>query len=763
MANGVTDFEAILERARKMAAGSGTSTVPRNAKGEQTYRAFLEQQNPFQPFQDRLDANLAKVDEIPRPTYYNADNNPLGLPLDDSVGANLLRLALNAGMKGVDLGVRGTGIAAAPLAAAVQSALPESMGGISLGSPSEYEKYLESEIFPQLASMKAQRDRYTGLAEALTAPRSGPVGASGIIAGGPTYAQTATPADQNAALRSQLAAAQAAAEKDGSIYIDERTGQIVGDSTMMRNQMEGNDPLMIGGDTFFPSDDVDAVDYNTVSQFIKENEGTASGDGSGKSGKGVTQESADQTGDPLLMTGTGEQDFSETGSAAGGGQTTQQKKSNLYAGLLKESFDNYNTLLGNAPSGAKTMEEYKKEFSDATGIDITGQPDNSAALTAFGLALMQNKAGKGFDVGELLSETGKAGEKALPLMAQARKEAREAQIAAGQYALGASKEDRLARAKSLDEATKYLVGRRDTILDQQRARIEAMDDFEKQRIATIELETLKAGFDAEIKWQEALAAANEPNFKVGNTKDWEPLGNTMPVKITMGIKEKDGRPVFLYPAEQAETLGQALADVTDGMNSLDSLRDKIIEASRTDAGEFAGISGQKAYEVYQQWAASLGYEAGAVPQFDKDGKYTGNSERQMPVQEADAIRQRLIAQFKRFLTQETGNGISNVDVKNIENLLGQVNFLTDPQGALNRLEEVRAIFQASESKITGALKKFDNRDRYQSPEEYDLARKAISDGINRAFYKKGSISDNVGDSFNFTRDDAGNQVYDFTQ
>ena len=74
------------------------------------------------------------------------------------------------------------------------------------------------------------------------------------------------------------------------------------------------------------------------------------------------------------------------------------------------------------------MRSTKKEFSDATGIDISGQPDNSAALTAFGLALMQNKAGKGFNVGELLSETGKAGEKALPLMAQARKEARQVKL-----------------------------------------------------------------------------------------------------------------------------------------------------------------------------------------------------------------------------------------------------------------------------------------------------------------------------------------------
>ena len=444
-------------------------------------------------------------------------------------------------------------------------------------------------------------------------------------------------------------------------------------------------------------------------------------------------------------------------------ETTEQKKSSLYAGLLKESLDNYNTLVDNAPSGAKTMEEYKKEFSDATGIDITGQPDNSAALTAFGLALMQNKAGKGFDVGALLSETGKAGEKALPLMAQARKEAREAQIAAGQYALGATKEDRAARAKSLDEATKYLVGRRDKILDDQRARIEAIEDFDKQRLATIELETLKAGFDAEIEIQKLLTEANEPNFKVGNVKDWKPLDNKDNVILSIGLKEKDGRPVFLFPAEQATTLGEALADVVDGLNGMDSLRDKIIAASRTSAGKFAGISGQKAYEIYQGWAASLGYEAGAVPQFDDDGNYIG-TKREMPIQEADAIRERVIAQFKRFLTQETGNGISNVDIQKIDNLLGKINFLTDPQGALNRIEEVREIFLKAESKLTSTIKMMDNKDRYQTPEEYDLARKAISDGINRAYYKKGTISGGgAGDRFAFTRDADGNQVYDFTQ
>ena len=589
------------------------------------------------------------------------------------------------------------------------------------------------------------------------------------VAGGPTYAQTPTDADQDSAIRSQIEDARAISDESGSVNF---TGDVGPGSLVAGNifKPEPADRNPAGGTLFGdPVETTPAQDQETAGILTKLIQDSATRGGAetaatdGKESSTTVQgDVTDITDQPDDLVETDPRFGAET-SIGSGGQTTEQKKGSLYEGLLKQSLDSYNTLVDNAPSGAKTMEEYKKEFSDATGIDITGQPDNSAALTAFGLALMQNKAGKGFDVGELLSETGKAGEKALPLMAQARKEAREAQIAAGQYALGATKEDKAARAKSLDEATKYLVGRRDTILDQERARIEALEDFDKKRIAEIELETIKAGFDAEIEWQKTLAAANEPNFKVGNVKDWQPLGNTMPVKITMGIKEKDGRPVFLFPAEQAETLGQALADVTDGMNSLDSLRDKIIEASRTPAGEFAGISGQKAYEVYQRWAASLGYDAGKVPQFDKDGKFTGELKREMPIQEADAIRQRLIAQFKRFLTQETGNGISNVDVQNIETLLGQINFLTDPQGALNRLEEVRGIFKASESKITGALKKFDNKDRYQTPEEYNLARQAISDGINRAFYKKGNISGGVESSFNFTVDDDGNQVYDFTQ
>ena len=463
--------------------------------------------------------------------------------------------------------------------------------------------------------MKAQRDRLTGLAEAFSTPRSGPVGTSGIIVGGPTYRQTATPADQDAALRSQLAAAQEA----GDVYLDENTGQIIGDSALMRNQMDDPMAERIGGAKLSVPDELDAVDYDTVSQFINE------GLGSGKKESGIISDDTSVDGadtkesdsDPLLMTGTAEQDVGTTDGTAGSGGTTQQKKQTLYGGLLKQSLDSYNDMIGNAPSAAKTIEEYKQEFSEATGIDISGQPDNSAALTAFGLALMQNKAGKGFNVGELLSETGKAGEKALPLMAEARKEAKQGQIAAGQFALAQRATDTATRQKYLNEAETYIRGRRDAILGAEVARIQTIEDREDKQAAAKELERVKYGYDYNLKKIDAFKEISKDQFKVENVKDLVPLTNLPNLKITYGKSEVDGSPRLLYPAQQVGQLGTALADIKEGQGSIDYMIGEL-ELIKDQPG---GINLQKAKEIAQGLTQSFGYTLDAVPQFNDKGEY----------------------------------------------------------------------------------------------------------------------------------------------
>ena len=127
--------------------------------------------------------------------------------------------------------------------------------------------------------------------------------------------------------------------------MDENTGQIIGDSTMMRNQMEEDDPLMVGGNTSFPSgrpgaDELDAVDYDTVSQFINE------GLGSGRKEPEIISDDTSVDGadtkesdsDPLLMTGTAEQDVGTTDGTAGSGGTTQQKKTKSLRRFAKAIF-----------------------------------------------------------------------------------------------------------------------------------------------------------------------------------------------------------------------------------------------------------------------------------------------------------------------------------------------------------------------------------------------------------------------------------------
>ena len=106
------------------------------------------------------------------------------------------------------------------------------------------------------------------------------------------------------------------------------------------------------------------------------------------------------------------------------------------------------------------IKDYKKKFAEATGIDISGKPDTSQALMAMGLSMMQNRAGKGFNVGRMLSAVGEAGEKALPALTAAKAEARNNVIAAGKYALTAQDADektRKAAEKDLLNRGKYWV------------------------------------------------------------------------------------------------------------------------------------------------------------------------------------------------------------------------------------------------------------------------------------------------------------------
>ena len=127
-------------------------------------------------------------------------------------------------------------------------------------------------------------------------------------------------------------------------------------------------------------------------------------------------------------------------------KTVTQEQAN--EGFLSAMDDFFEASRGAGPEMPKnrTIEEYKKVFSEATGIDTSGEVDKSDALMAFGLALMQNKAGKGFNVGKMLQSVGSAGDKAMPALQKAKDRARQGALAGGKYALQTQSADKATRA-----------------------------------------------------------------------------------------------------------------------------------------------------------------------------------------------------------------------------------------------------------------------------------------------------------------------------
>jgi len=435
---------------------------------------------------------------------------------------------------------------------------------------------------------------------------------------------------------------------------------------------------------------------------------------------------------------------------------------NGYQELIASSMKSYNDMMGLAPEEAKSIDDYKKQFSDATGIDISGEPDNKAALMAFGFALMQNKAGKGFKVGKMLSAVGEAGEAALPAMERARAEAKAAQIAAGKYALSSSKEDKNARATFIVDQTQRLQDRTNAIYAAELKRIEAMSDTKDKYRQERLLKQMKLKNDAEIEWMKLEGKYATDKYKLDHKTTQQPIESLKGLKYTVG-KNQNGQTIFLFPKDDARKFGQALADVKEGKFALTGIETRLEKAIKDGEGR-GGINTGLLKEWGEGVAQSFGFDFNQEPVFEKreveikdeQGNVIGKETREVftgeyktderPLTEAAAIRDRVIAQFKRFLTQETGNGISNVDIQNIKNLLGGVDFLKNPQDALFRIKEAKKIFEQREDAITGQLNLFGDKKRYSTEEQYNETRQAISESIQSAFKNKENVEEAFGAS-----------------
>ena len=360
--------------------------------------------------------------------------------------------------------------------------------------------------------------------------------------------------------------------------------------------------------------------------------------------------------------------------------------------LFMSGVDEYMKVLGREVppeiNREEALKKYKDEFSEATGIDISGKPDTSAALMSLGLALMQNRAGSGFNVGRILSEAGKAGEKALPMFQEAKKEAKAATAAAGKYALQMIKSDEDAR------------------------------DAIKASNASIKQELILKNIDAQNSIKEKILEARlkgkelsvpesiyEEKIKIGTNE----------YNIRMGIEPSTLNSVFVNPVRDVDEVASAYKKTVSGIDAIEKMEDLTQELMNISGGQPGGLTTVRFLDKAQGVLKSMG--------LSQDSFFSEEEARNLSIEsEIDAVRRAFIMRFKRFISQETGNGISNVDVKQIQEAAGQLDGLlqfTNPEQSLVAFGELRQLFSDSLNSLDPIIDDFGDRRNYYEGSEGD--------------------------------------------
>ena len=337
--------------------------------------------------------------------------------------------------------------------------------------------------------------------------------------------------------------------------------------------------------------------------------------------------------------------------------------------LVNETRDMYANLLAKDSDGntkEQDIEKYKKEFYEATGIDPSGKPDMRGAMTAFGLALMQNKAGKGFNVGKILTSVGEAREKALPLAEEARKEAKNGQLASGKYALERIEKDRVEQA---------------ALLKEERDAINAINtknlDFAQQQ----QLEILKANLTRKEK---ALEYQNEINKTIieANNKGFDLKGFTkngiQGMEKTLFIQTtfdtNSGQEYVTNAKSAVRNYATAYGNVVQTMGLIDTLESIVDDMSDPEGGFMGSNAVGAILSKTQNQLKNIGLDIDLGQSFtdDQGNKYEGLTN----TSKASALTDRILAESKRFLSQETGNGISEGDYQRLQKLVGDITSAT---------------------------------------------------------------------------------------
>ena len=381
----------------------------------------------------------------------------------------------------------------------------------------------------------------------------------------------------------------------------------------------------------------------------------------------------------------------------------ENPQAKLFKAAMKEIEDMYPS--SDKPSGKKTIADYKADFAKATGIDISGEPDNRSALMALGLSLMQNRAGKGFDLSKILGEVGAAGQAALPKFEQARKEARAAQVAAGKYALAETKADTLAELATAKEKRKALA-----------AVSKEFRTYSNQQ----QLEYIKHNNALKIKELELSLKGVDP--KAPRTR--QTLPGQSYLKTQKAFVPGINRPVYLDAVGDAKQHADVYVNILEAQGSITEMQSLIKDLGSQGASSALSTLTNRVKKLLKPLGiGDVDYSAGIDEALKKGVD---------PETKVRILQDRLISQYKKFLTKETGNGVSEGDIKRLKELIAEIKVGTPLSTNLARLEELRGIFNQPQRTLESTFADLANRDNHRNEESYlktlEVLQKAISTG-----------------------------------
>ena len=338
---------------------------------------------------------------------------------------------------------------------------------------------------------------------------------------------------------------------------------------------------------------------------------------------------------------------------------------------------------------------------------------------ALGLGLMQNRAGKGFNLGRILNAVGEAGGPALAELKEARAETRANAAAAGKYALemrGADQEKAKAAAIAAQQRGKYYIMPKS---EGASGFLSVMDEAVPEFLNSNELNTLVTNPDFSAEYDVITAdrfntivdaALDTPEAaqiygsafqtEVSLLGEEDGIANLFTFKVNNPDPDGPGGPSIMVDQNKE---GQIVSGLAGAMKDLDSLEDSFATAIAAIDEGAATLPAQVGTALLQAFDR-MGFDV------DSDTSTAGLAK----------FLQRFQAENASDILGEAGKTLSDTDRKLVADIVGQLPSLLrgSPDELKLKLEEMYdKVIVKNRRKIRDA---FSTLDRYTPKSDYSI-------------------------------------------